>query len=103
MKNSTLDIMYEPKIHEKKFQVPTLIQFKDIFNLLFNVQHGCILCSVPYKFSMAVLKLAVGETLKYFLSKDVQKLLKRKDSDAGDRSMVSSWLQLFMASSYVNT
>eukprot|EP00250_Pteridium_aquilinum_P014452 c22000_g1_i1 orf=443-1636(+) len=35
---------------------------------------------------MAILKLAVGETLKYFVSKDVQKLLKRKDSDAGDRT-----------------
>jgi hypothetical protein len=48
---------------------------------------------------MAVLKLAVGETLKYVLSKDVQKLLKRKDSDAGDRSEgFFSWLVLVMAS-----
>lgn len=35
---------------------------------------------------MAIFKLAVGETLKYFISKDVRKLLKRKDSDPGDRS-----------------
>lgn len=35
---------------------------------------------------MAIFKLAVGETLKYFISKDVRKLLKRKDSDPGDRT-----------------
>lgn len=39
-----------------------------------------------HKATMAILKLAMGETLKYFASKDVQKLLKRKDSDAGERT-----------------
>lgn len=35
---------------------------------------------------MAILKLAVGEILKYIANKDLQKLLKRKDSDAGDQT-----------------
>ncbi|MCO5594579.1 hypothetical protein L7F22_048612 [Adiantum nelumboides] len=33
---------------------------------------------------MAQFKLVMDEALKYFIGKDVQKLLKRKDSDAGD-------------------